>query len=180
LPRPDSEQLRWFTENVQPHDAPLKAYLRHAFPTVRDVDDVVQESYLRVWKERLAKPIPFARAFLFTVARHLALNLAARQRRAPTLSVGDLGAMSVVEDKRSIPDSVDCEEVLDLLVEALGSLPARCREITLLRKIHALPQREIAARLGISEKTVEEQVARGVRRCEAYLRQRGVTRMPRL
>jgi RNA polymerase sigma-70 factor (ECF subfamily) len=180
LPRPESEQLRWFTENVQPHDAPLKAYLRRAFPSVRDVDDLVQESYLRMWKARLGKPIPFARAFLFKLARHIALNFVARQRKSPVAVVGDLGAMSVMEDRRGIPDSVDCDDVMHLLVEALGSLPPRCREITILRKLHGVPQREIATRLAISEKTVEEQVSRGVRRCEEFLRRRGITKMPPL
>lgn len=36
----------WFTDEVQPHDVSLKAYLRGSFLTVRDVDDIVQESYL--------------------------------------------------------------------------------------------------------------------------------------
>jgi hypothetical protein len=50
---PPAAALRaWFAEEVQPHDAQLKAYLRGAFPAVRDVEDVVQESYLRVWRAR--------------------------------------------------------------------------------------------------------------------------------
>jgi DNA-directed RNA polymerase specialized sigma24 family protein len=67
-------QTRWFTEEVHPHDASLKAYLRGSFPSVRDVDDVVQESYLRIWKARAIHPISSARAFLFRIARHLALD----------------------------------------------------------------------------------------------------------
>jgi RNA polymerase sigma-70 factor (ECF subfamily) len=62
-----------------------------------------------------------------------------------------------------------------LLVQALATLPPRCREVTVLRKLKGIPQREVAARLGIAEKTVEEQVARGVRRCEAWLRKQGVS-----
>lgn len=51
------------------HDEQLKSYLRLAFPTVRDVDDIVQESYLRTWRRQSSQPIRAAKAFLFTVAR---------------------------------------------------------------------------------------------------------------
>jgi RNA polymerase sigma-70 factor (ECF subfamily) len=176
LSQPNPEQLRWFAENVQPHDAPLKAYLRNSFPTVRDVDDVVQESYLRVWKARATQPIASARGFLFKVARNIALNFVARQRISPLTDVGDLTALPVVDEGRDVAEIAARNETRRLLVEALAALPPRCREITILRKFKSVPQKEIAAQLGISEKTVEEQVARGVRRCEEYLRRRGVTR----
>lgn len=61
-----------------------------------------------------------------------------------------------------------------LVAEAVAALPDRCREIVVLRKLQGLPQREVAARLGISERTVEVQVARGVRRCAEHLRRRGL------
>lgn len=166
---------RWFAEEVHPHDAQLKAYLRNSFPSVRDVEDVVQESYLRIWRSRAAQPIHSARAFLFKVARHVALNLVDRQRASPVIVVGDLAALPVLEDRPGVVETVGKNEKLQLLVQALATLPPRCREITVLRKLKGVPQKEIAARLGIAEKTVEEQVARGVRRCEDYLRRRGVT-----
>jgi RNA polymerase sigma-70 factor (ECF subfamily) len=129
-----------------------------------------------VWKARAAKPIASARAFLFTVARNIALNFVARQRISPLTAVGDLAALPVVDEKRDVAETAARNETLQLLVEALATLPPRCREITVLRKLKGVPQRDVAAQLGISQKTVEEQVARGVRRCEDYLRRRGVTR----
>src|SRR4051812_10998844 len=87
---------RWFAEEVQPHDAQLKAYLRRAFPAVRDVDDVVQESYLRIWRSQAVQPIRSAKAFLFKVARNAALNLVDRQRSSPVFAVGDLASLPVL------------------------------------------------------------------------------------
>lgn len=165
---------KWFTEEVQPHELALKGYLRRAFPAVRDVDDVVQESYVRILQTHPCQPIASARAFLFTVARRLALNLIARQKTAATIHVGDFSACPVLQDGAGVPERVSRLEVYDLLGEALATLPARCREITVLRKLQGLSQREVAARLGLSEKTVAEQVARGVRRCEEFLRRRGI------
>jgi len=170
-----ADAARWFEEEVQPHDAQLKAYLRHCFPGVRDVEDVVQESYLRIWRSRAAQPIQSAKAFLFRVARNLALNLVDRQRNSPVTLVSDLSALAISEERAGTIETVEHREKLQLLVRALATLPPRCREITVLRKLKGVPQREVALQLGLAEKTVEEQVARGVRRCEAYLRKHGVT-----
>lgn len=90
---------KWFSEEVHPHDAQLKAYLRASFPTVRDVEDVVQDSYLRVWRARAAQPIHSAKAFLFAVAHRLALDLPRRERRSLIAECGDLAGLDVSDDK---------------------------------------------------------------------------------
>lgn len=172
---PTVDQSRWFTHEVQPHDAALRSYVRGAFPAVRDIDDVVQESYLRIWRVRASEPIRCARAFLFTIARNIALKRVSRQRISPEILVGDLAALGVVAEGHDAAETAARNETFLLLIEALATLPPRCREITVLRKLQRVPQKEIAARFGIAEKTVEEQVSRGVKRCEDYLRKRGVT-----
>lgn len=173
-PSPLADQTRWFTENVHPHDSSLKSYLRGSFPAIRDVDDVVQESYLRIWMARAEQPIHCARAFLFRVARNVALNLLNRERVSRIDCVEDLTALAVVEDGLNAAATACAREELLLLAQAIDSLPARCREIVILRRIKSVPQREIAARLGIAEATVEAQVVRGVKRCGDYLRRQGV------
>ena len=169
-----SESTRWFTEEVHPHEASLRSYLHGSFPAVRDVDDVVQESYLRVWRARASHPIASARAFLFKVARHLALDLVRRQRVSPLEAVDDLASLPVIEDGASVAERVSTQEKIRLLADAIEALPARCREVVVLRKLQSLSQRETALQLGLSEKTVEAQLARGLQRCEEYLRRRGV------
>ena len=172
---PPSEHHRWFTDEVQPHDAALRSYIRNAFPAVRDVDDVVQESYLRIWRSRAIEPIRCARAFLFTIARNIALKNVGRQRMSPEIIVGDLASLGILAEGHNAAETASRNETFLLLIEALATLPARCREITVLRKLKGVPQKEVAAHFGIAEKTVEEQVSRGVKRCEDYLRRRGVT-----
>jgi len=168
------DHSQWFTEEVHAHDSSLKAYLRGSFPAVRDVEDVVQESYLRIWKARAAQPIQCARAFLFRVARNVALNLLSRERVSPIDPVMDLAALPVVEESPNAAAAACVREELLLLAQAIDSLPARCREIVILRRIKHVSQKEIAARLGIAEETVEVQVVRGVKRCGDYLRRHGV------
>lgn len=169
-----SEQSRWFYREVHAHDAALKSYLRASFPAVRDIDDVVQESYLRIWKARMARPIASTKSFLFQIARHFVIDAARRSQTACTESLGDLSALRVLEDRPDAVESLNYAEKVGILADALASLPARCREIMILRKFHDVPQAEIAHRLGISERTVESQVTRGMRLVAERLRARGL------
>ena len=75
-------------------------------------------------------------------------------------------------------DAVLAQEIA-LLAEAVQSLPLRCREVMTLRLRFGLSQKEIAVKLKISEHTVKNQLAKGMRRSADYLEARGVTFMRR-
>ena len=174
-PASEPGAARWFVDHVHVHDSALKSYLRQSFPDARhEVDDVVQESYLRIWKARAGQPLESAKAFLFKVARHVALDLLRRSHVSPIESVGDLGALSVIEARPGVAESVSMDEKVRLLVQGLATLPPRGREVMMLRKFKGLSQKEVAAQLGISEKTVDAHLCRGMKRLGAHLRERGV------
>ncbi|MGH7946665.1 MAG: RNA polymerase sigma factor [Opitutaceae bacterium] len=143
---------------------------------MRDVDDVVQESYLRVWRARAAQPIESARAFLFRVARNIALDLVRRDRRAPLEQVGDLAELDVVDESESsdVRHGVVTRERIALITEALDALPSRQRQLVILCKLQGLSHRTAAEQLGLAEKTVTEHVYRGVQRLGEELQRRGL------
>lgn len=184
MPPQPSEQTRWFSEEVHAHDASLKRYLRRSFPTVRDVDDLVQESYLRVWRRQLVRPISevagsvsaSVKGFLFQVARRLAIDTIRRDRTSPIVSLTDFAPSSVMDDKANIHESACIRQEFEFLLEAIDSLPARCREVVVLRKIHGLSSAETARALGISQETVHAHARRGLQRVHAALRRSGVVR----
>lgn len=171
---PTTDPDRWFVEKVHAHDAQLKAYLRGSFPSVRDVDDVAQESYLRLWRLRTTQPVRSAKALLFTIARRLAIDFVRRDRtyaRDDKERVEDLSALA---EDRSTEQSGGLDEKVDFFAEAIAELPTRCREVFVLHKIHGLSRRETASRLGISERTVGAHTSAAMKRCAKYLRRRGV------
>ena len=173
---PSAEQSQWFAKEVYAHNGQLKAYLRVSFPSVRDVDDVIQESYLRIWRARLTRPIHATKAFLFKIAHNLAIDVIREEQGVRTESFVDLEVLPVLglQDRSDAAALLRRKESIDLLSEALAALPNRAREIVFLRKFQAIPQREVAAMLGVSERTVEAQLAKGMRLCEDYLRKRDV------
>lgn len=167
---------RWFADEVHAHDAALKAYLRRSYPSLRDLDDVVQESYLRVWKARMARPIRFTKSYLFQIARNLSLDLARRHRATPIVAADEAVVAAVCDPAPTVEALASARDELRLLARAIDTLPGRCREIIVLRQIEGVPQKEIAERLGISVLTVQVQVVRGLRRVNDYLRRHGVAR----
>lgn len=175
IPPSVSEQTRWFTDEVQPHEPALRAYVRSRFPDLGDVDDLVQESYLRLLRARQAGPISCAKAYLFTTVRNAALAIFRRPKIFSGQDVTDLPAACIVDEGADVAETVSRQQELALLLDAIDALPPRCREIFILRKLRGVPQKEIAARLRLSEQTVQVQVGRGARKCAEYLRSRGVT-----
>lgn len=163
------DQTRWFAEEVQPHEAALRNWLRVRFPTIVDRDDLVQESFLRVWGARTQGPITAVKAFLFATARNLAVDHL--NRRRPQAELGEGGVAAVIDERSNTAESVARTQELELLHQALASLPERCRQVFTLRRLHGLPQKEIAARLGISEKTVEAQNAIAMHKCVRFFEQ---------
>jgi len=172
---PGSEESRWFAAEVQPHEPAVRAYLRRRFPGATDVDELIQESYLRMLRARQTGPIASAKAYLFTTARHLALALFRRPRIFSPIPVTDLPASRIIQEDVDVTEQVSTTEEIAVLLDAIDALPNRCREIFILRKLHGLSQKEIARKLGLSDQTVQVQVARGAKKCAHFLRRHGVT-----
>jgi RNA polymerase sigma factor (sigma-70 family) len=173
MPPADPALARWYGEEVQPHEAPLQAWLAGRFPNVADVDDIVQESVLRVLRARGNGPILSPKSLLFVAARNLALNRLRDAQRKPVQPLADFDLGGVLDEHEDIRETVARLEEFRVLIEAIQSLPQRCRQVMTLRRIYGLSQKEVAAQLGISEHTVEAQSTIGLDKCSEFFRARG-------
>ncbi|HYC70836.1 MAG TPA: RNA polymerase sigma factor [Opitutaceae bacterium] len=174
MPEADPETARWFATEVQPHRPALRAWLLARFPTLTDVDDLVQDSFARMLRARESGPIRSSRALLFTTARNLALDAVRRQKVVSFDPLTEVADSSVLADEADVIATVSKQQELELLTRAIQSLPDRVRQIFTLRTAYGLTQRQIAERLGVSESTVEKQMALGIRQCAAYFADGGV------
>jgi RNA polymerase sigma-70 factor (ECF subfamily) len=165
---------KWFAEEVQPHEPELRAFLRRSFPSLTDIDDLIQEAYARLVRAKNAGKVSEARPYLFATARNMACDLFRRRRTISFTGLADWERLSVVEERPAIGEALARAQEIEILREAIGALPPRCRQVLTLCKLYGLPHREVAAQLGISEHTVNAQVALGVVRCRDFLRARGV------
>ena len=171
---PPSEQARWFLEEVKPYEPALRAYLQKRFPTLPDHDDLVQETYTRLLRAKDDGRLTYAKTFLFTVARNLALDTFRRRRTTIVEPIEELTALPTLDEQRDAGDAIEHRQRLEVLIEAVASLPERCRQVMMLRHLDGLAYKEIAERLGISRETVKVHMVKGVRDCIRYFRERGL------
>jgi RNA polymerase sigma-70 factor (ECF subfamily) len=172
LPHPDYD--RWFQAEVHVHREALRAWLRGKYPAIGDIDNLVQETLSRVWRAGMSQSIASPRALLFTTAHNLAIDQLRRQNVVPMEALPDVAELPVCEDGPTPLETTARNQELELLTQAIQSLPDKCRQVLTLRKIYGLSQKEIAAQLGISEHTVEAQIGNGMRRCAAFLARLGL------
>ena len=168
-----SEQSRWFAEKVQPHELLLRAWLQSRFPADFDFDDIVQDAFLRVLQAHERENLRSPRAFLFKTARNLALDRLRHSRVAQTEALVESDALYVLEEGMGVPEIVARNQELELLTEAIQTLPKRCRQVFTLRKVYDLSQKEIARKLGISEHTVSAQMTIALRKCFEFMARSG-------
>jgi len=158
----------------------LKRYLRRFVARAEDVEDIAQEAFLRAFAAESMGEIQSPKAFLFKVAKNVALNERARQSHVTTVPLEDFGETNVLYNSQvTVEDQVEGRERLQLFARAVAELPPQCARVFLMRKVYGLTCKEIALRLEISESTVEKHAALGLLRCSNYMRANGYVPNPR-
>ncbi|MEO7598589.1 MAG: RNA polymerase sigma factor [Opitutus sp.] len=172
MPPQDLETASWFSKEIQPHEGMLRSYLI-GIARPADIDDLVQESYVRLLRMRAQNRVRSPRGLLFTMARNAAHDLFRRRGTAGVTTVDEAEYLNVPDGQPGTAEVVSRAQEIELLADAIEALPDRCRAVFLLRQFENLSQREIAQRLGISENTVESQLTKALRRCEDYFASNG-------
>ncbi|MEY4939699.1 MAG: hypothetical protein RIQ93_1434 [Verrucomicrobiota bacterium] len=139
-----------------------------------DVDDFVQDSFLKTLRAHKEGRLTSTRGFLFHVARNAVVSFFRKQKFISPIPVNDLGLLCVLEGDADVVESVCSKDELELITAAIADLPDRCRQVVMLRVLRGLSSEEAARQLGLSAATVRVQMSRGMKRCSQFLRERGV------
>ena len=150
----------------------LKRFLARFFSDSQDIEDVAQEAYLRAYVAEQQKEIEQPKAYLFRIARNLALTQLTQKSKKITDYLEESGASVVIECGAAADSEVEAEESLGLYCEAVAALPEKCRQVFLLRKVHGLAHKEIAKRMSLSVSSVEKYLLRGILECKAFVQER--------
>lgn len=168
-----SDRHTWFLDQVLCHRAMLRGYLRKHLSSDEDIDDVMQEAFLRIYAIQDPAAIDSPQALLITIAHNLAIELIRRRASRATDAVADFDALGVCMEAPQMDEWIDAQRRFDAFCAAVGSLPPVCQRVFVLRKVYKLSQAEISAMLGISQSTVEKHVVKGLLRCRDHLREHG-------
>ena len=137
-------------------------YLRHNWRDQSDIEDLVQEVYVRVF-EAARKEIPEkAKPFLFTTARNLLITRVRDRRVVPMEAALDLEALAIAIDTPAPDQGLIARDELRRLREAIDSLPPHLRDVVVMRRIEDLSRAEVAQRLGINEASVSNYLTKGM------------------
>ncbi len=173
VPPQDPVEAAWFATELKPHEPLLRAWLKAQFRSAADVDDIVQEAFVRVLRTRAAGEVRSPKALLFVTARNLVL-MQLRHREVTRIDALTEDAFAgILDEGADVAAEVARAQELELLTQAIQSLPTRCRQILTLRKIYGLSQREVAREMGISEHTVEAQGTIALRKLGEYFARHG-------
>ena len=165
----DDTLENWFAREILALEPMLVRYLLRVWPNRDEVPDLRQEIYVKVFESAQQVRPTLPKAFLFATARNLITDRLRRSRIIFIGARGDLDDLNVLVDELSPEHRTTNIQELQRLAQAFDDLPPQCRAVMWLRKVEQMSQKEVAARLGVQEKAIEKQVARGMRLLTAAL-----------
>ncbi len=164
----------WFHNEVKPHEDSLRGYLFKNMRDYADVDDIIQETYRRILTVHEQNPIHSPRGLLFRIAKNAMNDVYRKNTRSKTIAVADFEGLDVIGGEYD-PKDVFCRfDELELLKQAIASLPEKCRQVLILRKFHHLSYQQISEKMGISKSTIETHLAKGIEKCLKYFEKKNV------
>jgi RNA polymerase sigma factor (sigma-70 family) len=156
------ERARWLARNILPYEPVLRSRLRRMFVYGMEVDDIVQEMYARIVSQPSLEAIKYPRQYAIQTATAIIIDHMRRSRVISINAAGDLDQLEISSPDASPEQQLEFREEIAAVARLLSLLPARTRDVLIMRRIEGLSQRETADRLGISIKTVEKHMTQGV------------------
>lgn len=173
-PIPDPSEQQWLAQLRSGDEMALRrifdryyaALLGDVYRIVPDEDtcqDLAQEVFVELWKKRSELDIHTSlRAYLRRAAVNRALNYLKSSRR---FSFGDTGNASDSADtsERDISVKHEQDTLEEALHAAIDTLPEKCRIVFSPSRFEDMSHREISEHLGISVKTIENQITKAMK-----------------
>lgn len=159
---------------IVPNFVKFKPLLRRLLARIvkhEDIEDIMQETYIRVWAASEKTEIINPKSFMLKTAQNLAYNSVATAWQRHVDLEEDLSTLGMDLLTQDLESEFESHEKFQDFCSAVKALPQQCGRAFTLSKVYGLTQQEIAAQLQISESTVEKHIAKGYLQCrEAMLR----------
>ena len=154
------------------HNRMLVGYLRSRLGSEQEAKEVAQEAYVRVLQLHEPGAPGLLRAYLFKTAANLAVDRL-RHRRVRQRSEEQPQIFEELNATRGeLDDPAEqllAREQADQLLRFLQELPIKCQQVMNLHRFEGISQRDVAVRLGISERMVRRYVTYAMVYCHLRL-----------
>lgn len=150
-----------FTQLYNAYWSRVYNFCRLYVSSVEDCKEIVQQVFVKVWEARaLIKENENFKGFLFIITRNIIFNLSKKSFNESFYKMSVLTAFSdsMEQDGCDVEEEIMASQLNDYINQLVDVLPERQKEVFILSRRHHLSHKEIAFRLGISEKTVEQHI----------------------
>ncbi len=125
-------------------------------------EEIVQNVFVRIWEKRDLLDVQIsAKAYLYKCVHNDCLNYLKHKKIKAKYQ--DHAAFTMNDQTNNTSDKLILGELQERLQVALNELPEQCRTIFQMSRFEELKYREIADELGLSIKTVENQMGKALR-----------------
>lgn len=152
-------KLDWFKTVILPQEAALRGRLRRILPSTHELEDMAAEVMTRAYATENWENVTTGRAYLFTIARNLVIDTARRNRVVSFETIADL---ELLQGENNVEAQLHAREALRQIETIVDTLPAQCRRVFILRRIHEKSMLEIAEEMSLSVSTVEKHLAKAI------------------
>lgn len=143
-----------FEKIYDTHAETLRNFMFYKCGSEQQAEDIVQEAFIKLWKNCAKIVFEKAKSYLFTVSNNMFLNEVAHNK--VVLKYKQQTKASITNET---PEFILREkEFQKKLQETIANLPAKQREVFLLNRIDKKTYKEIAEIVGISVKAVEKRM----------------------
>lgn len=162
-PMPDEQQARNLSLFYQRHRNELLAFLTRKVRCRETARDLLQDAFVRLLHSEHGE-VGNLRAFLYRIATNLSIDHA---RRSQVRGVNDEQALDQLLTEATPERSAMAGNTLAHLERLIDGLPSPTREVFLLARVEQMSYKDIALRLGITERAVERHLNKALSHCAA-------------
>jgi RNA polymerase sigma-70 factor (ECF subfamily) len=170
--------INWLTVHLLPFEAELRLRLRRVCASAADVDDVIQEVYCKVMQMDDITHVNDPRGYFVQIAKNLITDRVRRDAVVNIEIMANLGELDIQDSMPGPERIVFGRAELRWVMGLIGKLPDRCREVFRARRIYGLSLKETAESLGVTEKAVEYESAKGMELISEMMKRQGAHDIP--
>lgn len=133
----------------------LRNFLYYKFGSLEEVDDVVQDAFIKLWDNCSKVTQATAKSYLFRIGINLSTSIL-RHHSVKLRHQKEVVSINKDTTNESPEFVLEEKEFKQKLENAIASLPERQREVYLMNRIEGKTYREIAELSGVSVKAIEK------------------------
>lgn len=158
-----------FVDLYNAYSGVLYSFLLKLRVEQEDIRDVVQQTFIKLWENRASLKEEFSlQSYLITISKNDIQNMVKKRILARKYQ----DALPVVEERIA---EINTRELYNVLLEILKHLPEKRREVFSLSRIEGYSNKEIAEKLNVSKRTVENHINQSTKQVKGLLKKLGLS-----